>query len=307
MCAQIRRFWKPLAFGISIFAMAGLYQAVWAARPDYFRISADVNFLPLDLVEAGRAYWTYTGAQPLPELYKPQQESAVEKIKSMYRSAQTASVQATEKKRQLDFALEQEGRDYKAFEQSQWDQVEEYVASKVSPYKAEAEKLSQQLQMILDRAGVKSRDELPTGDIAVAYAQLAIVQATAALNAAKAEYEARDYSLRHLTEFQQTPAQQAWIAKNNENEQLRNDVRKAQDAILTMRGGFYEAMEKYRLEAQNTLTYWDFLYFSVGAATTATFGDIAPNHKLVRLMVCAQVIFSVVILGLTVNQIAGKP
>jgi hypothetical protein len=279
------RFWKPVTFAISIFAMALLYQTIWDVRPDYFRISADVNFLPLDLVEAGRAYWIYTGDKPLPELYKPQQESAVEKIKSMYRSAQAASVQAMEKKRQLDMALEQENRDYKAFEQSQWNQVEEYIASKTGPYKAEVEKLSGQLQHMLDQAGVKSRDELPAGDVAVAYSQLAIVRATAALEAAKAEYEARDYSLKHLTEFQQTPAQQAWIAKNEENEQLRSDVQKAQNAILTMRGGFYDAMEKYRLEAQNALTYWDFVYFSVGAATTATFGDIAPNHKSVRLLV----------------------
>jgi hypothetical protein len=306
MYGHLRRHWKPVVLAISIFTMAGIYQVIWEARPDYFRVSADVNFLPLDLVEAGRAYSAFDGDKPLPDLSKSHQESAVENIKSIYRNAQTASVQAMEMQQQLSRALEQEDRDYKVFEQSQWDQVDEYVAGKVRPYKAEVERLSGQLQRILDQAGVESADKLPAGDVAVAYSQLAVVRATAALDVAKTEYEARDYSLKHLTEFQQKPAQQAWLEEHQKIVQLRKDVFKVQDAILTKRGDFYHAMEKYRLEAQSTLTYWDFLYFSVGAATTATFGDIAPNHKLVRLMVCAQVIFSVVIIGLTVNQLTGR-
>jgi hypothetical protein len=46
------------------------------------------------------------------------------------------------------------------------------------------------------------------------------------------------------------------------------------------------------------------LYFSIGAATTATFGDIAPNHWFVRLCVCLQVLLSVILMGLLVSELA---
>ena len=63
---------------------------------------------------------------------------------------------------------------------------------------------------------------------------------------------------------------------------------------------------KYREETLPRLGYWDFLYFSVGAATTATFGDIAPNHTLVRMLTCVQVVLSIVLVGLMINELASK-
>ncbi len=56
---------------------------------------------------------------------------------------------------------------------------------------------------------------------------------------------------------------------------------------------------------QAHLGYWDFLYFSVGAATTATFGDIASNSSSVRMLVCLQVLGSIVFSGLMINGLAS--
>jgi uncharacterized membrane protein len=52
---------------------------------------------------------------------------------------------------------------------------------------------------------------------------------------------------------------------------------------------------------QAHLGYWDFLYFSVGAATTATFGDTAPNSSSVRMLVLGSIVFS----GLMINGLAS--
>ncbi len=177
----VGRFWKPAAFGASIFAMAGLYQAIWTARPDYFRVSADVNFLPLDLIETARQYSPLKKDGPLPELPKPPQESTIEKIKSIYQNVQKASMQTAEKQRQWSQATEEENRDREAFQQSMYDQVEEYVASKGSQYRTEVERLDVQLKEMLDHAGAKSSDALPAGTIAIAYSQLAVVRAKASL------------------------------------------------------------------------------------------------------------------------------
>jgi hypothetical protein len=298
--------WKPASFVISIVLMAGVYEAIWTGRPDYFRVSPDVNFLPIDLIEIARAYSGVTSDKPLPNLLRPQDESAIEKIKSLYQSAQTASVRLAEKQKELAHVIEQDELGYKAFEDSQWSQVDAYIAKKVGAYQSEVAKLDEQLRQMLERAAVKSSDELPAGPSAVAYSQLAVVRARAAFEAAKAEVEARDYTLKHLTEFQGTPTQQTYIASHLETERLRKEVFAIQDGIVATRGNLYDAMVKYLREAHDSLTYWDFLYFSVGAATTATFGDIAPNHKSVRLLVCLQVVLSIVFVGLMVNEIAAR-
>ena len=66
----------------------------------------------------------------------------------------------------------------------------------------------------------------------------------------------------------------------------------------------YQAFVSYLDAAQAHLGYWDFLYFSVGAATTATFGDIASNSSSVRMLVCLQVLGSIVFSGLMINGLA---
>jgi hypothetical protein len=304
--ATAKLAWKPALFVVSILIMAGVYEAIWTSRPDYFRVSPDVNFLPIDLIETARAFSGVTNEKPLPNLLRPQDESAIEKIKSLYQSAQASSVLLAEKQKELARAIERDDFDYKAFEESQWSQVEAYIAKGVDPHRSEVARLDEQLQKMLDQAGVKSSDELPAGPSAVAYSQLAVSRARAAFEAAKSELEARDYTLKHLTEFQGTPPQQAYIARHQETERLRKEVFAIQQEILTMRGNLYDAMVTYLREAHDALSYWDFLYFSVGAATTATFGDIAPNHKSVRLLVCVQVVLSIVFVGLMVNEIAAR-
>jgi hypothetical protein len=43
----------------------------------------------------------------------------------------------------------------------------------------------------------------------------------------------------------------------------------------------------------------------MGAATTATFGDIVPNSSSVRMLVCLQVLGSIVFSGLMINGLAS--
>jgi hypothetical protein len=50
----------------------------------------------------------------------------------------------------------------------------------------------------------------------------------------------------------------------------------------------------------------DFHYFGVGAATTATFPEIAPHHTSVRLLVCLQVLVSVGFVRFMINELAAR-
>jgi uncharacterized membrane protein len=77
-------------------------------------------------------------------------------------------------------------------------------------------------------------------------------------------------------------------------------------STVALRRDLDNALVDYRAASAARLGYFDFLYFSVGAATTATFGDISPNSTPVRMMVCWQVLWSIVFTGLMINGLAAR-
>jgi uncharacterized membrane protein len=103
---------------------------------------------------------------------------------------------------------------------------------------------------------------------------------------------------------QQGP-QRAYIARSGETEQLRRQIFAQQKSTDALHEKLYQAFVSYLDAPQAHLGYWDFLYFSVGAATTATFGDIASNSSSVRMLVCLQVLGSIVFSGLMINGLAS--
>jgi hypothetical protein len=302
---MVRRILKPALLALSIFAMAGVYDVMWAVRPDYFRVQSGVNFLPLDLVQIAREYSAYSDKKPLPDLLRQHgEETATKRIEDIYQKFQLASVSLVNKKAEYAKRLQQNAGEYKSFEQAQWAQYESFVAQKTAPFANQANAISGRMQNILTAAAAKSPDDLPPGPRNAYYA-LNIEHARAELQRAKAEAEAREYGMRHLTEFQQQTSQQAYLARYKELENLRESISDGLTATNTLHGELYDAFVHYRTVVDGQLGYWDFLYFSVGAATTATFGDISPNSTLVRMLVCLQVLGSIIFTGLMINDMAS--
>jgi len=87
---------------------------------------------------------------------------------------------------------------------------------------------------------------------------------------------------------------------------LQDDIYKLKMSLPNLNGQLGVLQNRYLVETRAKLGPVDFLYFSIGAATTATFGDIAPNHWLVRLCVCIQVVLSVVLMGLVIDDLSKK-
>jgi hypothetical protein len=121
--------------------------------------------------------------------------------------------------------------------------------------------------------------------------------ASIALARKKAEYAQR--SQRDATEH--APFD---LTRNTALEDFRREIIADQSVADTLHRELYSALVDYRAATAAHLGYWDFLYFSVGAATTATFGDISPNSTSVRILVCLQVLGSIVFTGLMINALA---
>ena len=222
-----RRILMPGLLVVSIFAMAGVYDFMWIARPDYFRLQSGVNFLPLDLVHIAREYSAYSDNQPLPDMLPEHgEEVATKRIEDIYQNFRLASVSLANKKADLAKRLQQDAGEYKSFEQAQWAQYEEFVAQKSAPFAKQSNLISERMQSMLTAAGAISPDDLPPGP-RNAYYDLNIERARVELQRVRAEAEARDYGLHHLTEFQQQTSQQAYLARSRElREPSEIDIRR---------------------------------------------------------------------------------
>jgi hypothetical protein len=78
----------------------------------------------------------------------------------------------------------------------------------------------------------------------------------------------------NLADFYQTPEQREFLKVVEERIKANDEFVECFEAYTERRNHMEKLWEDYR--KANALSYWDFLYFSIGAATTATFGDIAP-------------------------------
>jgi hypothetical protein len=296
---------KLLLLALSIFFMAGVYELQWVVRPDYFRVQSGVNFLPLDLAEIARAYSAYSDSKPLPDLLRQRgDDTASKRIEDIYQKFRLASISLVNKKSELSRRSEQDTREYKSFEKDRFAQYDAFVAQKAAPFAGQKKAIEDRMQMILTTAGVQFPDSLPLGP-GNAYYALNVDRAKAELREVQAKVEAMDYGLKHLDEFMGLPSQQVYLAHAKELADLQRSISEELEETGKLHGQLYDAFLAYRDGAASQLGYWDFLYFSVGAATTATFGDISPNSTRVRLLVCLQVLGSIVITGLIINGLAS--
>jgi|SRR5208337_1366748 len=288
-------------FALSLAVMPGVYELLWYAHPDYFRVQSGVNVLPTELFAIASEYSAYKDGPPLPSLARQsEQDTAAEKILELYRQFQSASVTLSEKNAELRRRQVADAETYKSFEKSQFEQLEQFVASKAVPFQNQIQSLIDAMQSVLKDAGATSAEQLSTS-MAVAYSNLAVKLATARSEMAAAEVDARTYAMAHLTDFQKLPAQQDYLANDKQTVALEHEIMAQRDATNRFHGQLYDAFVAYRDAALQNLGYWDFFYFSVGAATTATFGDIAPNSKVVRILVCIQVLGSIIGTGIIVS------
>lgn len=282
--------------------MAGVYQTIWTYRPDYFRVQQGVNFLPIDLIEMMRE-----GAKPPGAIQQfSNSEGEEQDISALFREYMAViddQMTKADKARELRELLNEGQRE---FERATFKKMNEYVQSEISEIDSEIKNKEKEIAALrspslpfIPNGGVNETNEnrLKIAELAVAIAELK-------LRYVEKEAEARRYGLSNLVQFQDDPEQIKHIELIKSTQAAEKEAFIAFEKVNSFRAKAYEALHAYRSQSLSKLGYFDFLYFSVGAATTATFGDISPNRTTVRILVCLQVIVSILFVGYLVNKLS---
>jgi hypothetical protein len=299
--AMRRHSYLTILIIVTIVAAIG-YDVLSIYRPDYFRVQTDLNVRPIDLAASVRRY-EQSGTITLPARSSPDIAAAASRLQQAYDFAQAQSSRLAGKRREAQLAEQAVHLGDAAFLESQSAQMEVYVREKKLPFEQEISKIKPVMDALLTRAGVTMPDQLPEGPDAIAYANLRVKLAEQGLASIRAEASARDYALRHLEEFQRTPQQRMHVEAIRRMRMLQGDLEHQQEVASESFAKVAQAESDYRSSFTSTLNFFDFLYFSIGGATGANFGDISPNHTIVRMCYALQICLSILLLALTLERI----
>ncbi len=295
----LRRFSHLATFLCIIFFMSGIYYLSWIIRPDYFRIQQDVNFLPLDLMSLAAA-----GAGGATE--SPRDDEATGKLRALMREIQIGSMSLNTLRRRLEEASRADKSGYETFSDLMWRQHDAFIAARTIGIREQIASFDNKMANVMQAAGASRPEDLPLG-LDLTYSNLAVRRAELELQRLQEEVAARNYAISNLVEFQQLPEQRRYLEQRRAFEEMEREVSREQERIWRLGSQIDLAKNDYRREVLNKLTYWDFLYFSFGSSTNSNFGDISPNHRIVRGLVCLQILSSIVILAAVVDSLRPRP
>jgi chaperonin cofactor prefoldin len=97
-----------------------------------------------------------------------------------------------------------------------------------------------------------------------------------------------------LSRVQRLQSQMSSIA----DERLRVAAR-----LANLRAAMHESVVEEWQKGRTRLNFVDFVYFSLGVPTTVMFGDILPNHWLVRFVATLHIVMSLVVVAKFLNTL----
>ena len=173
--------------------MAAVYQTVYSFRPDYFRLHGSVgyNLLPIDIAEAVINFPAQS-VQPLPVLKPLTPEWEAQHIRSIYSEVQKKSEAIYLEEEELQELKKKDEIDYKAIQDLQWKQEEEFLSKRTKAFDEKIKSLSASLKSMLDLEGVNDKEKL-SSSMKIQYANMISEISQAKIEEIRVELSARDY------------------------------------------------------------------------------------------------------------------
>jgi len=281
---------SPVLLGVSylvaafVFSLA--YYAAWRVNSDVFIVHHEMNLRPL-------VRWKKALSAPNPPVSSPSTPSGIDEISKQY-----VAFEAEEQKQRR--ALEKIGPELDRVSQevSRLGALHNDAMTKNLTAAVERRQREQQAQVdgVLSDLHVELKKN-PT-DIATA-----AKKAEDGLRAV-AESPAPDAS-HYIAEATKTPYLLEMRTAIDERDRLSRDQIDAQQHLDEARAQQRSLLESWADMRRGRIGYFDFLYFSMGVATSNTFGDIIPNGRLIRFIIVVQLLASALLVGLFLNALTS--
>lgn len=123
---------------------------------------------------------------------------------------------------------------------------------------------------------------------------------------AKKNAEILDYVIRHFGSFIPDSLSKELARLNQEWIQLSNKIQNLENSRRTISSRIKKSVNLFHQNRRDTVSFWDFLYYSICVSTTVSFGDIAPNDGWSRFLAIAEILSCMVLLGILLDRVIKK-
>ncbi|ENC7788563.1 MULTISPECIES: ion channel [Enterobacterales] len=123
------------------------------------------------------------------------------------------------------------------------------------------------------------------------------------LRIATSELDALEYVLSHVGDFNDPKLVSELSAANKIIDDTRSKLIINNKEMIKIRNNVQDLLSKRQKE---DLNLWDFAFYSIGISTTTTFGDLVANSRLIRMLVCIQLLLSILVLANVTQSFLSK-
>lgn len=117
------------------------------------------------------------------------------------------------------------------------------------------------------------------------------------------ENDANVYILSHAGEFNDPEVVNQLDTINKEIDETRTKIINNEKKKMDIRNKSQSMLVKLK---KDDLNFWDFLFYSIGISTTTTFGDLLANSRVIRFLVCVQLLLSIIVLANVTQRFLSK-
>lgn len=298
---------KQFEIGIVFFSLVlisgAIYWIAWQARPDYFIVQQEVNLYPIDSM-----YSSLMNDQFQPSTFELSGlgDLSKEANRLMSNAKELKSKQET-LRTEIESLEAESKRLSNRLEANRSNRIDEYRRNELGPYETKVSELKNEITEMEDRIPSNSDVFHPLSKVV---ADLRLELANQELLLANRKLEVAKKIVNEYAKFAVPEENSAWLAIYDQIGIKLNDLNDTNLRYGKLRIDAYDLVGKWQDQRSRRLGFIDFIYFSLGVSTTTTFGDIIPNHWVIRLLVFIQLLISIVIVGLFVNSFSvdlGKP
>ncbi|CAI0854865.1 ion channel [Serratia fonticola] len=284
-----------LSFLALILFFAGAYNITWVISPDSFIKNEELNTYPIE--DAINLVFEFDNqdAIEIAQVLKSEFRVAIREIALKNKTAINEINSLTTS---IDLLQEKEKTEYNKLISKWKENVDDYVLNHTKKYEEKLNNAYIEKDMLISKRGTKKDYQL---EVEIANKNIAIAELN--YQSALAVSEAHKYTLANISEFHDAELLKTNKSIEKKIRELESERSKKNMERLDLRRKAYDLLSKVE---KNNLNYFDFIFYSIGISTTTTFGDIIANSRFIRLLVCMQLLASILLLACITQNFLRK-
>ena len=284
-----------IAYTMIILSFSVIYYSVWRLNPDSFIKNNALNSTPVhDAVNLAFAYNEVKKEDPSGISYEEFTERTIMSTNEFNK----IRINNLELEMKLSRKQDELKDIDKRLSLSWGENTNKYIAEKLRGVRKSLITKSKERSDILS-----SKNNLNESQINIMLADKDVEIAEINLQLATIDHDVHVYILSHIGDFNDAVITDELNAVNKEINNTRAQLINNEKRIIELRNNMQSMLQKLK---KGDLNFCDFLFYSIGIATTTTFGDLLANSRVIRMIVCIQLLLSIVVLANVTQNFLSK-